>query len=88
MLDDPVTAQYTHTPTVTGRLEGIYTCHVANNKPSSDSMELKVQGIYEQYYLIFIIYSYLSPAQPESITFYPISANGEGSDTSEIMEIT
>ena len=49
VLDDPVTAQYTHTLTVTGRLEGLYTCHVANNKPSSDSMELKVQGIYEQY---------------------------------------
>ena len=47
VLDDPVTAQYTHTLTVTGRLEGIYTCYVANNKPSYDSMELKVQGIYE-----------------------------------------
>ena len=46
VLDDPVTAQYTHTLTVTGRLEGIYTCDVANNKPSNDSMELKVQGMY------------------------------------------
>ena len=32
MLDDPVTAQYTHTVTVTGRLGGHYTCTVANNK--------------------------------------------------------
>ena len=26
VLDDPVTAQYTHTLTVTGRLPGLYTC--------------------------------------------------------------
>ena len=32
VLDDPVTAQYTHTLTVTGRLEGLYTCTVANEK--------------------------------------------------------
>ena len=40
VLDDPVTAQYTHTLTVTGRLTGLYTCTVANNKPSSDSAHL------------------------------------------------
>ena len=51
VLDDPVTAQYTHTLNVTARLEGIYTCHVENNKPSYDSRELKLLGIYEQYYL-------------------------------------
>ena len=45
VLDDPVTAQYTHTLTVTGRLGGLYTCTVTNNKPSSDSMMLRVQGI-------------------------------------------
>ena len=48
MLDDPVTAQYTHTLTVTGRLGGLYTCTVANDKPSQDSAQLKVQGIYIQ----------------------------------------
>ena len=37
VLNDPVTAQYTHTLTVTERLGGLYTCTVANNKPSSDS---------------------------------------------------
>ena len=46
MLDDPVTAQHTHTLTVTGRLGGLYTCTVANDKPSQDSAQLKVQGIY------------------------------------------
>ena len=45
VLDDPVTAQYTHTLTVTGRLGGLYTCTVANNKPSSDSAGYNVLGI-------------------------------------------
>ena len=46
VLDDPVTAQYTHTLTVTGRLGGLYTCTVTNYKPSEDSAQLTVQGIY------------------------------------------
>ena len=41
-LNDPVTAQYTHTLTVT--TAGEYTCTVSNNKPSSDSATLRVQG--------------------------------------------
>ena len=44
VLDDRVTAQYTHTLTVTGRLGGLYTCTVANDKPSEESAELSVQG--------------------------------------------
>ena len=40
VLDDPVTAQYTHTLTLTGRLPGLYTCTVANNKPSSTSANI------------------------------------------------
>ena len=43
VLNDPVTAQYTHT--LTGRLGGLYTCTVANDKPSSASAELLVEGI-------------------------------------------
>ena len=35
VLDDPVTAQYTHTLIGTGRLGGEYKCTVANNKPST-----------------------------------------------------
>ena len=42
VLNDPVTAQYTHTLTVTRRLPGLYTCTVANNKPSSDSASKRV----------------------------------------------
>ena len=39
------TAQYTHILTVTGRLGGLYTCTVANDKPSEDSAQLNVQGV-------------------------------------------
>ena len=46
VLDDPVTAQYTHTLTVTGRLGGQYQCTVSNNRPSEDSAQLTVQGMY------------------------------------------
>ena len=44
VLDDPVTAQYTHTLTVTGRLGGQYQCNVSNNKPSSATANFTVQG--------------------------------------------
>ena len=44
VLDDPVTAQYSHTLTVTGRLGGQYRCTVSNNKPSQDSAQFTVQG--------------------------------------------
>ena len=44
VLNDPVTAQYTHTLTVTGRHGGLYTCTVANAKPSNDSSNINVQG--------------------------------------------
>ncbi|CAI8045572.1 hypothetical protein GBAR_LOCUS25209 [Geodia barretti] len=42
VLNNPVTAQYTHTLTVT--TAGQYTCTVANNKPSSDSASTFVSG--------------------------------------------
>ena len=43
VLDDPETAQYTHTLTVT--TGGEYTCTVENNKPSSDSATTTLSGI-------------------------------------------
>ena len=43
-LIDAVHAQYTHTLTVTGRLGGIYTLTVANNKPSIASEGFTVEG--------------------------------------------
>ena len=45
VLDDPVTAQYTHILYVTGRLGGLYTCTVANDKPSNGSAQIIVKGI-------------------------------------------
>ena len=44
VLDDPVTAQYTHTLTVT--VGGLYTCTVTNNMSSHDSASYNVQGEY------------------------------------------
>ena len=43
VLNDSMTAQYTHTLTVTGRLGGVYTCTVANNK-SMATASLYAQG--------------------------------------------
>ena len=45
VLNDPETAQYTHTLTVTERLEGLYTCTVSNNMPSDTSASITIQGI-------------------------------------------
>ena len=44
VLDDPVTAQYSHTLTVTGRLGGLYQCTVSNNKPSQAMAGLTVRS--------------------------------------------
>ena len=42
-LNDPVTAQYTHTLTVNGSVGGLYTCTVAN-RVSNESSQLIVSG--------------------------------------------
>ena len=44
VLNNAMTAQYTHTLTVT--TGGEYTCTVSNNKPSSYSASITVEGIY------------------------------------------
>ena len=44
-LDNTENARYTHTLTVTERLVGLYTCTVANNKPSNDSANITIEGI-------------------------------------------
>ena len=56
VLDDPVTAQYTHTLAVTAG--GEYTCTVSNNKPSSDSASITLAGtslLYPQTSVLCII---------------------------------
>ena len=45
VLDNRTTSQYTHTLTVTGRLGGLYTCTVTNNRPTDSSEQLTVRGI-------------------------------------------
>ena len=44
VLNNRVTAQYTHTLTVSGRLPGLYTCTVANSAPSNDSAIITLKG--------------------------------------------
>ena len=44
VLDNRTASQYTHILTVTGRLGGLYTCTVANNKPSEDLTEYTIKG--------------------------------------------
>ena len=43
-ISNAVTATYTHTLTVTGRLVGEYVCNVSNNKPSLSSEVVAVVG--------------------------------------------
>ena len=44
-LNDGVTAQYTHTLTVTGRLPGLYRCTVRNKEQSIKQKPFIVQGM-------------------------------------------
>ena len=44
VLNDATTAQYTHTLTVTGREEGLYTCTVFNDKPSTATASYTIEG--------------------------------------------
>ena len=55
VLNDPETAQYTHTLNIT--TEGVYTCTVANNKPSTASDNI-ILGIVNtcQAYVFIILY--------------------------------
>ena len=64
VLNDPVTAQYTHTLTVTERLPGLYRCTVTNNKPSSHMTTFTVQGELQYLFSSSMIYSVLPVAFP------------------------
>ena len=48
VLDNRETSQYTHTLTVTGRLGGLYTCNVTNNKPSQAlaTLNIELEGMF------------------------------------------
>ena len=60
VLDNRTTSQYTHTLTVTGRLGGLYTCTVANNKPSEDSTSYTVHGNGRMQYYVMCVNHCLS----------------------------
>ena len=82
MLNDPVTAQYTHTLTVTGILPGLYTCTVANNKPSSHSTSRNVtitgtlpKLIIIHFIAINLLTIYLAPSGPPASLHYATSAS-------------
>ena len=60
VLDNCTTSQYTHTLTVTGRLGGLYTCTVTNNKPSEDSTSYTVQGDGRMQYYVMCVNHCLS----------------------------
>ena len=66
VLDDPVTAQYTHTLTVT--TGGEYTCTVSNNKPSSDSASIIVRGIKYSITLVLRIIPSPAASPPSDVT--------------------
>ena len=69
VLDNPVTAQYTHTLNVT--TGGEYTCTVSNNKPSSDSATITVPGIlpYEFTSWLFELHILIKHSKPRSAIF-------------------
>ena len=58
VLNDRTTSQYTHTLTVTRRLGGLYTCTVANTRPSNASSQLTVQGIFTNLWYFNLIHSF------------------------------
>ena len=43
-LINAVSAEYSHTLTVTGRLGGLYTCNVSNSIPSHDNTRDRING--------------------------------------------
>ena len=69
--------QYIHTLTVTGKLGGLYTCTVANNKPSEDSAQFTVQGMHNKKWRLTLspecVYTPPAPFPPSGVT---VSQNG------------
>ena len=68
VLDDPLTAKYTHTLAVTPPLGLEYKCTIANNKPSNQSATYILEGIYSVLLIVldFGCYNflYIAPGQP------------------------
>ncbi|CAI8053078.1 Receptor-type tyrosine-protein phosphatase H [Geodia barretti] len=90
VLNDPVTAQYTHTLTVAGRLGGLYRCTVSNNKPSVVSKTFTVRVASAPTNLVFevqsdgtsVLLTWTPPDPLGDTTGYRISFTGGGSSGS------
>ncbi|CAI8029951.1 hypothetical protein GBAR_LOCUS16998, partial [Geodia barretti] len=90
VLNDPVTAQYTHTLTVAGRQGGLYNCTVSNNKPSMVSGTLTVRVASAPTNLMFevqndgtsVLLTWTPPDPLGDTTGYTISYTGGGSSRS------
>ncbi|CAI8044771.1 Neogenin [Geodia barretti] len=91
VLNDPVTAQYTHTLTV--RLGGLYSCIVSNNKPSVVSQTLTVRVAAAPTNLMFevqsdgtsVLLTWTPPDPLGDTTGYTISYTRGGSSGSETV---
>ena len=83
-LTDTETAQYIHTLTVTGRLGGLYTCTVANDKPSEAMMSLPIDGNIDRLicWLLMIIYILGTGKYHESICVTSVYNTSYGLDIS------
>ena len=57
VLEDSITAQYTHNLTVTGQLGGLYTCSVSNNMPFTVNESFTVKGEVRRTCAIITAYS-------------------------------
>ena len=73
VLDDPATAQYTHTLTVYGIWKGHYICSMANDI-SKNSTELNVYGKSERLLLLILIHLHPAPYSPLNLRV--LSQNG------------
>ena len=67
VLNNSETAQYIHTLTVTGRVGELFTCTVANNKPSNASASIAVSGSLS-HFISFILPSLKKFIQPCTMT--------------------
>ena len=67
VLQNPITAEYLHTLKVTGDIKGVYTCTVANNKPSNASATMECEGGCMQPNVLLLCYFSSDPGQPSII---------------------
>ena len=66
VLNDRMTAQYTHTLTVT--VSGTYTCNVSNNKPSWASSSITLGNLHSQLVMLMLKLVSVGPPPPTGVT--------------------